>query len=403
MLTPYDEFPVHQAAGPFSEIPVTDYSWDDGYWFGVFEPDSRVFFGTGLRVNPNTDMVGGYAMLNVAGRQFTVRFNRCWRPSFDLSIGPYRIDFVEPLRVIRLRLADNDSELRFDLTWEGTSPPFLEGRHVARNRGRATTNQSRYSQPGKASGWIQLRDQRYEVDAERWSGSRDHSWGLYAERQPLAPQSRWLPPRESEGPQRSLRFWTCFRTEPYSGFYHLHETADGEQCQMNDVFGSPFGGRLVRGWDSEVIDLASGRQSIEFEPGTRIMRRATLTLEDSDGREWEQSFDVASPPWIPQTLGYHPGSWKDGGTFHTFHGSEELALEWDEFDFSEQPFDYSPYAMPKEAAEDNFNMGSSKGGMIHGPEYLARVTTRAPDGSVSVGAAQVEMFITGAYRPYGFE
>ena len=35
MLTPYDEFPVHQASRPFSYIPSTDYNWDDGYYFGV--------------------------------------------------------------------------------------------------------------------------------------------------------------------------------------------------------------------------------------------------------------------------------------------------------------------------------------------------------------------------------
>jgi hypothetical protein len=403
VLTPYDEFPVHQSPQPFSHIPSTDYNWDDGYWFGVFNPDDKVFFGTGLRVNPNSDMIGGYALLNVAGQQFTVRFSRCWRGNFELQVGPYRIEFLEPLRRIRLVLEDNDSGLSFDLVWEGTSPAFLEEHHVAHNRGRRTTEQTRYSQPGKVSGWIDLRGRRFDVSPGQWSGSRDHSWGLYAERPPLSPQQHWLPPREQSGPQRSLRFWTCFRTEPFSGFYHLHETAEGVQCEMNDVFGTPFSGRLYRGWDDEQIELAAGSHQIEFEPDSRIMRKATLSLTDSQGRPWQQIFEVASPPWVPQTMGYHPGSWKDGGTFHTYHGSEELALEWDDFDFSVQPFHYQPYAIPAQAAQDNFNMGSSEGGMIHGPEYLTRVTTLAPDGSTSVGAAQVELFITGPYQPYNFE
>lgn len=403
MLTPYDEFPVHQAAQTFSQIPSTDYNWDDGYWFGVFNPEQQVFLGTGARVNPNSDMFGGYALLNVAGRQFTVRFSRCWRRSFELSIGPYRIDFVEPLRRVRLTLESNDSGLSFDLDWEGTSPAFLEEQHLATNRGRRTTEQMRYSQPGKVRGWIRLRDALYEVRADSWSGSRDHSWGLYAERPPLSPASTWLPPRQSAGPQRALRFWTCFRTEPFSGFYHLHETAEGMQCRMDDVFGTPFAGSLYRGWDEEKIVLASGRHQLQFEPGTRILRKAVMSLIDVAGRPWRQEFAVASPPWVPQTMGYHPGSWKDGGSFHTYHGSEELALEWDEFDFSRQPCRYSPYKAVGAAAQDTFNMGSSGGGMIHGPEYLTRVTTHASDGTVSVGAAQVELFITGRYAPYGFE
>ncbi len=48
------------------------------------------------------------------------------------------------------------------------------------------------------------------------------------------------------------------------------------------------------------------------------------------------------------------------------------------------------------------NTGTAIGNMVHGPEYLARVTTYAPDGSVHSGSSQVELFINGAYAPYGF-
>jgi hypothetical protein len=404
MLTPYDEYPVHQSPHPFSYIPSTDYNWDDGYYFGCFNADQKVFLATGLRVNPNSDMVGGYALLNVAGQQFTVRFNRCWRRQFDTRVGPYRIEFLEPLRTIRLVLEPNDSGLSFDIVWEGTSPAFLEDHHVATNRGRRTTDQTRYSQPGKCRGWIQLREKRWEVTDDTWCGSRDHSWGLYTERPPLAPLPKWLPPREpAKGPQRALRFWTCFRTEPYSGFFHLHESSEGIQCKMDDVFGTPFGGRIYKGWADEEYELKSGRHELEFEPDTRIFKRGVIHLEDVKGGKWRLEFEKASPGWVVQTMGYHPGSWKDGGTFHTYHGSEELALEWDEFDFSKQPFEYKPYALTGDAAKDYFNIGLASEGLIHGPEYLGRVTTYAPDGSVSTGASQIEMFINGPYKPYGFK
>jgi len=143
MLTPYDEFPVHQAPHPFSYIPSTDYNWDDGYWFGVFSPDDKVFLGTYMRVNPNSDMIGGCALINVAGRQFTVRFSRCWRQNFETEVGPYHMKIVEPLKKIRLVLDQNDSGFSFDILWEGTSPAFLEEHHVATNRGRRTTDPTR--------------------------------------------------------------------------------------------------------------------------------------------------------------------------------------------------------------------------------------------------------------------
>lgn len=171
MLTPYDEFPIHQAPPPFSHVPSTDYAWDDGYWFGVFNADEKLFLGTYMRVNPNTDMIGGGALLNVAGYQTTVAFN----------------------------------------------------------------------------------------------------------------------------------------------------------------------------------------------PGTKILKKAAFHLTDVQGRQWRQVFDIDTPPWIVQPMGAFPGSWKDG-----------------------------------------FNTGTSVGNMV-GPEYLARVTTYAPVGSVSTGVSQVELFINGAYHPYGIE
>jgi hypothetical protein len=404
MLTPYDEFPVHQAPYTFSYIPSTDYNWDDGYWFGVFNPDDKVFLGTYMRVNPNSDMIGGCALINVAGRQFTVRFSRCWRRNFETEVGPYHMKIVEPLKKIRLLLDKNDSGFSFDILWEGTSPAFLEDHHVATNRHRRTTDQTRYSQPGKCSGWIELQGKRWEVTADKWSGSRDHSWGLYAERPPLAPVASLLPPRDSSaGPQRAMRFWTCFRTEPYSGFFHVHETADGVQCKMNDVFGTPFGGRIFKGWGEQDIELVSGEHKMLFNPGTRILKQATFTMKDAQGGTWKQVFDVACPPWVVQTMGAMPGSFKDGGTFHTYHGNEALHLEWDDFDFSVQPFKYTPYKVSGAAAADTFNLGSAGGSEIHGPEYLARVTTHAPDGSVTTGASQVELFIAGRYSPYGFK
>jgi hypothetical protein len=368
----------------------------------VFNPDEGVFLATGARVNPNSDMIGGYALLNVRGKQTTLRFNRAWRRDFNVKIGPWRVEFVEPLKVIRLVLETNPSGITFDLLWEGTSPAFLEDHHVAVHRGRRTTDQTRYSQPGQVSGHLALGEQTWTVTPNQWSGARDHSWGLYAERPPLSPLASLLPPREVDGgPKRALRFWTCFRTGSYSGFFHLHETADGVQTKMNDVFGTPFGGSIHEGW-SAPIELTAGRHEIEFQPGTRIMRQATIFLTDAAGREWRQSFEAAAPPWIVQTMGYQPGSWEDGGTFFTYHGSEELALEWDAFDFTTQPFAYTPYKVAGEAAETNFGEGNAVNQMVHGPEYLARVTTYAPDGSVHRGAAQVELFINGPYHRYGF-
>lgn len=404
MLTPYDEFPCHQTPYPFSYVANTDYSWDEGYFFGAFNPDEKVFLGCGFRINPNTDMIGGYCLLNVGGRQYTTRFSRCWRQDFNFRVGPWNVEIIEPLKTLRYTLEANDSDLTLDVLWTGSSPAYLEEHHLAHNRGRRTTDQSRYSQPGTVSGFVKLGDKSWELGQPGWVGARDHSWGLYAERPPIPPEAKWLPPRKADGPKRALRFWTVFKTGDYSGFYHLHEDAEGVQRELDDVFGNPLGGRLYKGWNDEEVGLKTARHELKFRPGTRILEHATIYITDSVNREWTQTFEVVCPPWLVQTNGYSVGAWKDGGTFHTYHGSEELALEWDDFDFSNQPVAYTPYGVEQ---DPNLNLDGLNSGLdytkpIYGIEYLCRVITTAPDGTQHAGSAHIEHFINGRFAPYGF-
>ena len=126
-------------------------------------------------------------------------------------------------------------------------------------------------------------------------------------------------------------------------------------------------------------------------------------MTDRDGGAWTFEFTIPHLPWTPRTMGYHPGSWKDGGTFHTYHGSEELAVEWDEIDASVQPFKYTPYRVKGDAARDGFGFGFSQDEPISGVEHIAEATITAPDGSVHKGGAQVEHWVRGRYDPYGFK
>jgi hypothetical protein len=198
-----------------------------------------------------------------------------------------------------------------------------------------------------------------------------------------------------------MRFWTCFRADPYGGFFHFHETADGEPCETGDVFGGAFGGHLNRGFDESPVVLKSVDRHFEYRPDTRILDRAAIKLTDEAGRVWDMEFKTAAPPWVVQTMGYMPGSWKDGGTFHTYHGSEELAFEWDDFDFSVQPFRYKPYRVQGEAAKDTFGLGLDYNKPIQGLEYLAAVTLKAPDGSIHRGAARSSISSMAATRRTG--
>jgi len=387
VLTPYDEFPVHQSSRPFSHVPVTDFSWDDGYYFGAYSADEGIFVFVGLRVSTNSNVIGGYAGINVRGRQYTMRCSRRWRPDFSTRIGPLSIEFLRPMELIRLRLDDNDSALTFELHWHALAEPYLESHHHATSRGRVTTDQSRYVQCGAPRGWIGFDGSRIEV-GDGWYGSRDHSWGLYDGRPPLSDPAEWLPPAELEGTPRALRFWMPFQTEAAVGFLHIHEGAGGERLGLNDVFGTPFEGWIDR--DGRRLALVDATHSLEFLPDTRAMCRGQVVATDIDGGEWTIGLDLASPPWLPITIGYVPGGWSDGGTIATYHPADTgVYLEWDDFDHATQPFTHTLH-------------GGLEIPGLHGMEHLARVDLSGPGAVRGNGLAQVELFIQGPYAPYDF-
>ena len=388
-LTPYDEFPVHQAPYPLSYVPSTDYAWDEGYFYMVYSADAQVNLITGMRINPNADIIGVHVGINYRGRQRTVRMSRTWRKQFYTAVGPLRYDVVEPYRDIRLSLGENEAGLTFDLHWLGLAPLHLSAHHLATVRGRRTTDQARYNQTGTAQGWIEFEGQRFEVSPVNWGASRDHSWGIYEARPPLVPETQWLPPPDVKGVKRALRFSMFFAAGDYSGHLHLHEDEDGNQVATNDAFGIPFEGAIDSGFDLPRVHLRSGSHALVFVAGTRSLRQGTLTLIDETGGVWKVRFDVAWPAAPVIQCGYHLGSWRDGGTIATYHGPADPHFEWDEFDFSKQPTAHTLY-------------GTTTPRQVYGVEHIARIRLTDPREQVVQGQAQIEVFLNGRFAPYGF-
>lgn len=391
MLTPYDELFVHQTPSTFAEVASTDLGVDDGTYLGIYSATDDVYVFAGLRVSPNTDMIGGYLGVVHGGRQRTLRVSRPWRNDMRTTIGPLHLDVIEPFREIRLRLDENEADLELDLIWRATRPPHLEPRHQARRRGRLTTDQSRYSQGGAPDGTLRLTGQRFDVSPEGWSADRDHSWGLYTSRAPLAPSSRWLPPSDADGLPRALRLWANFAIGDHIGTFHLHEGRDGRRTDLNDTFSSPFEGRVWNG-DDLALTFIDADHEIELIPGTRLVRKVVVRFSDQHGHPWVHEYVPAQVPWTPATIGYGRGSWSDGGSMFTYRegpGKGGLSTEWDELTIDPQPFELL------------LADGSRRDGMI-GQEYVCSVTVTDPSGHRSPpGLAHLECFLDGPYEPLG--
>lgn len=389
-LTPYDEFPVHATPYPMSYVPSSDFAWDDGYYFMIYDIDTGIQMWNGMRVAPNSNMIGGHSAFNVNGVQRTLRLSRIWRDDFSISIGPLRYEFMEPLKVVRMVLEPNESRMSYDLVWTGLAPAHLSTHHRAVRNGRRTTDQSRYNQVGTATGWLNIDGRRIDIDpAKPWGATRDRSWGIYESRPPLLGGNQHIAPAPPPPIARALRFSCFLEGDGFSSYFHFHEGPEGENVTLNDAFGTPFEGWVNRGWDAPALKLVKHSHALEWRPGTRSMTRGAVTLEDERGGMWTLKLETKLPPHVLGTIGYHVGAWTDGGTIHTYHGRSP-AMEWDEFDFSVQPCDHT---FP----------GTGESRKVFGVEHICAVETTAPDGTVTQGRAQIEIFLNGRYSPYGFE
>ena len=242
----------------------------------------------------------------VRGVTRTLRFSREWRREIDTAVGPFRLQFTRPMEEMHLVLGKNPSGIEWDLRWLAEAPAHLSSHHLATNRGRRTTDQSRYNQVGRVEGWAEIDGQRITLDAADWLGIRDHSWGIYEGRPPLGGHTRWLPPPEIPAARRALRFSFFFATDEFSGYFHLHEDEDGRQIVMNDAFGTPFEGVIDWGWSRRLI-LASATHKLKFVPGTRSVSEGTLEVVDADGGQWRLVVRSHRPALCDSTGWLSPG------------------------------------------------------------------------------------------------
>ncbi len=179
-LSPGDEYFVHQVALPIQSVATSDLSWRERYWISVHDVVNQDFvLSTGYGKYPNRDVMDGFCIAAKGGVQHNLRVSRQLAPRYsDIAVGPMSVEIIDPLKTFRFKLGDNATGTTYDLTWQASSPPTLEGRHFEVNRGRVSHEMMRYVQTGRLSGEISFNGEGIDVTPDRFWGVRDHSWGI---------------------------------------------------------------------------------------------------------------------------------------------------------------------------------------------------------------------------------
>jgi hypothetical protein len=358
MITKGDEYPIHQTAEPIA-FSGTDRNFYDRYFFCGYLPDGDGYFAAAFGVYPHLNVADAHFSVLRDGVQHCIHASRILNMErMDLSVGPIRIEVVEPLARVRL-VVDEVEGVKADILFEGRMAPLQEPRFTRRSGARMFMDLTRFTQNCRVSGTVSV-DGKVQ-DYAGGLGTRDRSWGVRAigapDAQPVVPlqlpQFYWI--------------WAPTNFPNLALYAHVNE----------DETGAPWNRRASLMMDGagqgDALHLHDDKFIMAWEKGTRRATAARLEVRDGAGRDHLVR-------WTPQAvfqmkgIGYTHPAWGHGG----WRG--ELVVERE---------DFRPDAL------DPLEFST-----LH---IQAICTARHEGGGASAdGIGIVEQFVIGPHQPSGF-
>ena len=327
LLSPLDESFQHQVALPFDLAGTSDHRFFDRTVVTAGAPDGTAGVILGIAAYKNLNVLDGFAAVQVdCQRQLNLRLSRGLRPDLSPTLGPLRMEVVEPFETVRFILEEGTAPFAFDLTLTKYLPPHVEQPHFHRAGGRVTQDYVRFNQLMAASGTVRVEGR--DIVADRWFAWRDHSWGVRPGvggfEPPMPGVTDAFPSAARAGGKGMLLFYIGFNVdEEIGGGLQGIETGDGEPIYLTGEIGSTD--RLSR--------VTSYDWSVDLAPGSRMPREVRVVVTTEDDREWRIVARPTGRPWAYKGLGYDAG-YDDGLGQGVWRGAG-LYVEQDVYDLSD--------------------------------------------------------------------
>lgn len=303
MLSPLDDYPVHQVAETMRHVGTSDRNFYDRYYFNLHHCNDDLFLVAGLGQYPNLGVVDAFVVVRRGSDHRVVRASReLGADRMDTAVGPIRVEVLEGLRRLRVVCEPNDWGIELDVTWEGAVPALQEPRHHVRDHERVTFDTMRLAQTGCWSGRLRVLEETFEITPDRWWGSRDRSWGV----RPVGePEPAGI--RASSAPGGFYWNYAPMQFPDFSIFYICQEETDGRRILEE----------AVRVWPEQSgrppEPLGRPEHDLRFAPGTRRVARATLHLSDPGGGPLEVAVEPLLDLHVGMGTGYgFDADWRHG-------------------------------------------------------------------------------------------
>ncbi|GAA2066437.1 hypothetical protein [Williamsia deligens] len=271
MIGPADEYPVHQAPLPIALPATTDRNFYDRCYVNAHDSSGDIFVVMGLGHYPVLGVSDAFVLIHRGDDQTAVHLSGALIPDrLDQSVGAFRLDVVEPLRSVRLRLAETEG-IALDATFTGSFDVVEEQRHILRAGSRTTLDAQRFAQVGTWTGALEIDGERIEFDPTSWVGTRDRSWGIrpIGEAEPAG--------RPADPPFEGM--WWMYLPLAFDDFglvMVIQEEPDGTRT-LDDA---------VRIWaDGRREQLRSPEIAVTYGATARVPESATVTTRSATGED----------------------------------------------------------------------------------------------------------------------
>ena len=363
MLTPADDYPLHQTPEPMARASG-ERNFYDRFFFNGYAPDGSVFFAVALGVYPQLNIMDASLCLIVDGKQHNLRASKhMLGDRLDLLVGPVRIEIIEPF--IRVRVRVNDPEKRITASLEATArhAAVEEPRFTRYNGPRLFMDYTRATQNVSWQGEIGFDGSVHSVTD--WHGTRDRSWGIrpVGDTDPqsgvpeMVPQFYWL--------------WTPINFENHVLFCHTNDDGNGTPWNRRAVLQNLKSGTVCY-FDRFGLDM-------RYHDGTRRVAGLDLELKADDGARAHVCMQTHTSLFYMQGLGYTHPEWGHGKN----QGVAKTAFDTVALDDAE---------------------ASLRQGMMHFLHVQAPVTAcLETDAGSHEGRGVVEQLFIGPHSPSGFK
>ncbi len=306
MLSPMDDYPLHQIADVMRHVYTSDRNFYDRYYFNLHASSDDLFMVMGMGQYPTLGVQDAFVVVRRGGKHHVVRGSRELGDNrMDTSVGPIRIEVIKGLETVRFIVEDSpERPIAMDVTWNGAIPAHLEPRHYIRKHGRVLFDSMRFAQTGCWSGTLRVGDETFTVTPDRWKGSRDRSWGI-------RPVGEFEPPGIHEGTPIMEGMWNYapMQFDEFSILYIVNEHNDGQRVLEE----------AVRVWKDPAREAEwLGRPEHEHKlaiakPYQSYIESSTLRFPDAPGGPLEVKVTPMTHVWVMVGTGYGlEPDWKHG-------------------------------------------------------------------------------------------